>query len=703
MNPKYYSALKISIIFLVIGSLYIVFSDNLVLKTLGDSISAEALNKIQSFKGLMFVFLTSVFLFILIFREINLKQKTIEELERQQKILKETFEEKNKLSTQLRERNHYIETILDNIPLGVAVNKLDGGTAIYLNKKFEEIYGWPAKELIDVYNFFEKVYPDETYRKKIQTRVISDIESGDPKKMIWEEIEITTERGEKRIVNAQNIPLLEQDLMISTVKDITQRVKTQKERNRIFENSIDMICTASYDGYFKTLNPAWENILGWSNDELRSKPFFEFIHPDDVDDTLKAAQEIAKGKTALRFKNRYATKSGEYKWLSWNTIPIPEENIMFGIARDVTLNKKAEEELQQSKALLEKTINSLNEVVLVINPKNRTVVLANSAINKIFGYKPSEVIGKTTEILHLNHEKYKEFADTGEPILEKQGKFHTEFKMKHKNGSVIETENIVTSIKDENDWESGVVSVIRDITDRKNNEKRLREYQHSLQNLTTELSLAEEKQRKEIAANIHDHLSQLLVISKMKITDLKNDEKSKERQSKLSTIINHISEALENSRRITYDLSPPILYEMGLVETMYWLAEKIEAENNINLHFKTNTDNLKLPEAKLIFLFRSIQELLYNAIKHAQAKNIISEFKLENNLLKIIVKDDGKGFAPSEIEKSKSVTKSFGLFAVKERIQNLGGKFSIQSDLGKGSEAKIEVPIINKTTTKHGN
>lgn len=831
MNAKYYSALKIAIIFLVISAFYIVFSDNIILQFFGDSISLETLNKIQSVKGLIFVLLTSIFLFILIYKEINSKQKHIEELESQQKILKKISEDKNELSKELSERNKYIETILDNIPLGVAVNKLNEGTAVYLNKKFEQIYGWPASELIDITNFFQKVYPNKTYRKKIKSRILDDIKSGNPENMVWEEIQITTQKDEKRIVNAQNIPLFEQNLMISTVDDVTEKVKTQKERNRIFENSIDMICTASFDGYFQSLNPAWEKILGWSEEELRSKPFLEFIHPEDVKRATTATQEIEKGNTALRFENRYATKDGDYKWLSWNTIPLPKENIMFGIARDITFRKKAEEELrqskdlleqskkqlevitnnlpgaivqfkmspdgsdeliyvskgaymiwgidaneamednqkfwkqidsaylekveksiktsfeslipwhvefktklpnktakwieaigiprklrdgsviwdsimlditsrklieeqlQESKALLEKTINSLNEVVLVIDPENRKILLVNAAVEKMFGYKPSEVIGNNTKMLHINREKYEAFANIGEPILEEHGTFHTEFQMKHKDGSIIETENIVTSIKNENNWYSGVVSVIRDITVRKNNEKKLREYQQSLRNLTTELSLAEEKQRKEIAANIHDHLSQLLVISKIKVSDLKNDEKSEKRQLKLSSIINHISEALENSRRITYDLSPPILYEMGLVETMYWLTEKIEGENNIKVQFKTNIETIALPESTLIFMFRSIQELLYNAIKHACASSIITEFHFANNLLSVLVKDDGKGFNLLEMDKKKSATKSFGLFAVKERIKNLGGKFSIKSKEGKGTEAKIDIPI----------
>lgn len=856
---------------------------------------------------------------------------------------------------ELQKQNTYIQTILDNVPLGIAVNKFDKGTATYMNKQFEKIYGWPREELFDIENFFEKVYPDAKYREEIQSRIVKDIQSGDPSKMHWEEIEITTQSEGKRIVNVQNIPLIEQNLMISTVQDVTEKIKSQRDRNLIFENSVDMVCTASMDGYLLQLNPAWEKILGWSNEELKAKPFIEFIHPDDLDSTIEATKNLEKGEPALGFENRYLTKDGTYKWLSWNTIPVPEDNILLGIARDVTgsklteaelvrsqtllnqtgnmakvggweldletmepffteetfriyelppgeppkvedginfyapearelvtktvnnaivnkepydievpfiaangkkkwvrtigqiqlknnkpvrlygaiqditekkqkeielktseerframiegapdpifiqtnkcfaylnhhavklfgaktekellgkpvldffhpdfhqaaserikkLNvdkkmvhepfeqiliqvngtekwvetkgepivyggengglvfirdityrKKAEKELKESKALLEKTMNSLNEAVLVINPEDRKIKLVNSAIEKIFGYHPSEIIGENTEVLHLSHKKYKEFGKTGDPLLERHGTFQTEFQMKHKNGSVIETENTVTAIMEDDGWFKGVVSVIRDITQKKESEKKLHEYQQSLKQLTTELSLAEEKQRKEIAANIHDHLSQSLVISKMKINDLQKTEEVKERKAELSVVKNHISEALENSRKITYDLSPPILYEMGLVETMYWLAEKIEEENKIKVDFNSDVAMLELPEAKLILLYRSIQELVYNAIKHSGANKLSIRFNSIHEGLEIILRDNGKGFDLMELEKKKPSTKSFGLFAVQERIQNLGGKFQINSEPGKGTEAKIYLPLEFTKSTGNGN
>ena len=136
--------------------------------------------------------------------------------------------ERKRVEEALKKRNEFVQTVLDNLPIGIALNLIDSGETIYVNRSFEEIYGWPASELKDVNNYFIKVYPDEEYRKSIISRVMSDIQSGDADKMHWENIKIITKTGEERIINAQNIPLFEQNTMVSTVIDITSQKQAEK-------------------------------------------------------------------------------------------------------------------------------------------------------------------------------------------------------------------------------------------------------------------------------------------------------------------------------------------------------------------------------------------------------------------------------------------------------------------------------------------
>ncbi|HOW31958.1 MAG TPA: response regulator, partial [Bacteroidales bacterium] len=106
--------------------------------------------------------------------------------------------------------------------------------------------------------------------------------------------------------------------------------------DKIFIHSIDMLCIAGFDGYFKVLNPSWERTLGWSTEELLSKPWIDFVHPEDRDSTGRIRTVLVEGRQVYQFENRYLCKNGEVKWLSWNSFPYPDENLMFGVARDVS-------------------------------------------------------------------------------------------------------------------------------------------------------------------------------------------------------------------------------------------------------------------------------------------------------------------------------------------------------------------------------
>jgi PAS domain S-box-containing protein len=127
-----------------------------------------------------------------------------------------------KTEAELVKRNQFIETILNHLPIGLAVNSIGADKATYVNQKFEEIYGWPKEEIENLDDFFEKIYPDKEYRQQIKSRVSADIQSGDPQKMEWEGVAATGKNGRKTIILAKNIPLYEQNMMISTVQDITE-------------------------------------------------------------------------------------------------------------------------------------------------------------------------------------------------------------------------------------------------------------------------------------------------------------------------------------------------------------------------------------------------------------------------------------------------------------------------------------------------
>jgi PAS domain S-box-containing protein len=117
--------------------------------------------------------------------------------------------------------------------------------------------------------------------------------------------------------------------------------------NRFFSLSIDMLCIAHFSGYFIRLNPAWEKTLGFSREELQSRPMFEFVHPDDRERTLAQNRRVRTGGQALAFENRYLCKNGSYRWLLWNATADIDHQLIYSVARDITERKQAEEEREQ--------------------------------------------------------------------------------------------------------------------------------------------------------------------------------------------------------------------------------------------------------------------------------------------------------------------------------------------------------------------
>jgi PAS domain S-box-containing protein len=129
--------------------------------------------------------------------------------------------------------------------------------------------------------------------------------------------------------------------------DAITAMKVHELEDRFFAVSIDMLCSLDFNGYFKRLNPAWERTLGFTRKELMSRPFIEFVHPDDRQRTLEQNAAVRGGGKALSFENRYLCKDGSYRWLRWNAAPDFGENIIYSMARDITESRRAEEEREQ--------------------------------------------------------------------------------------------------------------------------------------------------------------------------------------------------------------------------------------------------------------------------------------------------------------------------------------------------------------------
>jgi PAS domain S-box-containing protein len=176
-----------------------------------------------------------------------------------------------------------------------------------------------------------------------------------------------------------------------------------KDREKIFNHSLDLLCTAGFDGYFKVLNPAWEKTLGWSTQELLDQPWLTYVHPDDRAETQNVKASMVGGQEVFQFENRFICKDGNSKWLSWNSFPYPEEGIMFGVARDITDRKKIEDSLRFSENRYRLLFNemeegfALHEIICNSNgtPVDYRFLELNPSFERQTGLKRDELIGNT--------------------------------------------------------------------------------------------------------------------------------------------------------------------------------------------------------------------------------------------------------------------------------------------------------------------
>lgn len=179
---------------------------------------------------------------------------------------------------------------------------------------------------------------------------------------------------------------------------IEQAYNLELERRSVYENlfnlSYELICIASFDGYFKKVNAAFQKTLGYSEVELLARPFIEFVHPEDREATLRVIETMKAGKTSESFENRYLDKDGTYKILQWNSFPVLEKGLVFATARDISSIKQKREELKKAYEFSETILNNVPNMIFVKDAKSLRFLKFNKAGEELLGYSRDELIGK---------------------------------------------------------------------------------------------------------------------------------------------------------------------------------------------------------------------------------------------------------------------------------------------------------------------
>jgi PAS domain S-box-containing protein len=221
-----------------------------------------------------------------------------------------------------------------------------------INKKGCDILGYEEAEIVGK-NWFDHFLP-ERIREEVKS-VFDALMNGNIEPSEFYENQVVNKSGKERIIAWHNTVLTDECgspiASFSSGEDITERKLVEKERDRLFNLSLDMLCIVGFDGYFKQVNPAWNRILGWTEDELLSKPWIEFVHPDDRGATASVGQRLAAGEPVYFFENRCRCKDESYRWISWNALPLPDEELILAVVHDSTDQRKLESQLRQAQKM----------------------------------------------------------------------------------------------------------------------------------------------------------------------------------------------------------------------------------------------------------------------------------------------------------------------------------------------------------------
>lgn len=234
------------------------------------------------------------------------------------------------------------------------------------------------------------------------------------------------------------------------------------------------------------------------------------------------------------------------------------------------------------------------------------------------------------------------------------------------------------------------------ITKRRRVEEKLVTYQKRLRSLISELSLTEERERQRLATDLHDSIGQLLFIANLRLDALRQEAFSAGLERALAEVCSLIEQAIRQTRSLTFELSPPILYQIGLEAALESLVERVRQMHGLRIDLTDDEQPKPLTEEVRALLFRAVRELLINIVKHANVRNARVSVAREDGFVRIVIADDGIGFATPDIGFGIDRGDRFGLFNIKERLRLLNGSLEIASSPSRGTQVTLMAPLERK-------
>lgn len=284
------------------------------------------------------------------------------------------------LNERIKNEKDFSDLLIDSLP-GTFFLFDEHGSFLRWNRNFERVTGYSSAEILQLKpsDFFQG-----DHRKTVQETIEAAFATGEAM-MIHADFLDKSGTSHPYLFTGRHLKLDNQECFLGTGLDVSEQKKLEEERNRLFNFSVDMLCIATFDGFLKQINPAWTKTLGWSEADLMNRPFIDLLHPDDKKECITMLERLSYGETVQLFENRVRCKDGSFRWISWNSFPLPLEGLAFAVARDVTSIKQSEKEVAELQALLSASIDQTPAGILIADAPHMSIRIANNAAMSILG------------------------------------------------------------------------------------------------------------------------------------------------------------------------------------------------------------------------------------------------------------------------------------------------------------------------------
>jgi PAS domain S-box-containing protein len=637
---------------------------------------------------------------------------------------------------------------LEKIALETSISAVSfadlNGRVIYANKAFLNLLGYKSEKEVLGRRTLE-FFANKAEAKKMRAQLLKQGHwAGGTEGRKKDGSVFTVHLSTNLVKDERNVPLCTMAFFVDTteVKKTIEAIK-QSERNfkALFFGAAEGIIVADVKTKkFILANPAVCKMLGYTEQEMLKLSILD-IHPKaSLPAVLKNFEMQVKGLRSLAANLPCLRKDGSIFFADINAAKVLIEGKEYaaGFFSDITdrlqaedAAKKAREELEirvqqrtselqkvnlelrkemeqrfravKERADIEKRFRDIFENAVVgiyRTTPNGKILMANPALVKMLGYSTFDELKKRNLEKAGFEPSYP--RSVFRQIMDKKGRVAgLESAWLRTDGRSIAVRESAVTVKD-----GGKIlyyeGTVEDITERKKAEEQLLIYQKQLRSLALELSLSEERLRRQMAMNIHDHLGQNLAISKIKLDSLRKSLDDSEHLKKTDEICDLIHRAIDSTRSLTFELSPPVLYELGFEAAVEWLVGTLCKRENICWEFFNERKTKPLEPDVRILLFQSVREILVNITKHAFAKKISVAVNKVNSQIQVSIIDDGVGFELNKVKISDISKRGFGLFSVRERLANIGGRFEIESEPGKGTKVLLTAPLSKKQNAKKG-